>query len=625
MVTNCQHLNFSRNLAELNRCNNDKDSYATMRPALRQLVASLGIVVLWLTVPTLVGPAAATEPEASSCAEIYVVQTSDWLSKIADKFFGSFQASPAIVTATNQQHKVDDSFALITNPDLIEVGWKLCVPVTSTAEAILTRASQTEADPTLALNLPDLAVPDTPSTVPAAIYTLDNFVNEHNFSAVVQSQWIYSSPEPVTKFDISPEDQANRDTYGYRANYWWNEHLSNDYFIHSGIFKTVPNEVKLFAAPWGTYLPRYRYPPNVTLPTGLTTNQFGWRGHPISLAKPPQTIRIAAVGASTTVDGHSLPFSYPEFLEHWLNQWSQANDYHVKFEVINAGREGLNSNDIAAVVRYEVLPMDVDYVIYYEGSNQFHPETVVNFPPEYTMGQPPAGLMPNLANVDSQDKNLLDLLSEYSALAARARSIVEQFLITGQEPPKPEQTFHLPSGLNEYKPDRAHLGNALALRRILGDLDQIKQTLDDQDVKLVMTTFNWFAYDGMVLDPTRHRNLYAYLNRLYWPISYANIHRAANFQNRVFKKWAGDNQVPLIDVAGLMPRQPDLYDDAIHNTYLGSRIRAWLIFESLTPLLEQDLKAGRLPRAARFNYTEHPYLKAEYYLRQLTPQETVQK
>ena len=74
-----------------------------------------------------------------------------------------------------------------------------------------------------------------------------------------------------------------------------------------------------------------------------------------------------------------------------------------------------------------------------------------------------------------------------------------------------------------------------------------------------------------------------------------------------------------------MPRQPDLYDDAIHNTYLGSRIRAWLIFESLTPLLEQDLKAGRLPRAARLNYTEHPYLKAEYYLRQLTPQETVQK
>lgn len=591
-----------------------------MRQALRQLLASLGIVALWLTTSSLVSPVAATEPEPSICAETYIVQTSDWLSKIADKFFGNFLAYPAIVTATNRQHQIDDSFALIANPDLIKVGWKLCVPVTSTAEAILTQASQPEVSPT-----PTVTLPDSSPAVTTAKYTLDSFVNEHKFDVAVKSEWIYSTPVPVTKFELLPEQQAIHDAYGYRANYWWNEHLSNDYFTHSGIFKAVPEEIKLFTAPWGTVLPRYRYPPNLTLPTGLTTNQFGWRGHQISLSKPPQTIRIAAVGASTTVDGHTLPFSYPEFLEHWLNLWSQAKGYNVKFEVINAGREGLNSNDIAAVVRYEVLPLDVDYVIYYEGSNQFHPETVVSFPPEYTMGQPPAGLVPNLANVDSQDKNFLDLLSEYSALAARARSIVEQFLVTGQEPPKPEQAFHLPPGLNEYKPDRAHLDNALALRRILGDLDQIKQTLDDQDVKLVMTTFNWFAYDGMVLDPTRHRNLYAYLNRLYWPISYANIRRAANLQNRVFKQWAADHKVPLIDVAGLMPRQPDLYDDAIHNTYLGSRIRAWLIFESLATLLEQDLKAGRLPRPARLTFTEHPYLKAEYYLRQLKPQETVQK
>ncbi len=590
-----------------------------MRPILRQLLASLGIMALWLASSSVVRPAAA-EPEPAPCAELYIVQDNDSLSKIADKFFGNFQAYPAIVTATNHQHQIDDSFALITNPNLIKVGWKLCVPVTSTAEKILAEASQTETVANSAVKLPDSS-----PAVTAEKYTLDNFVKEHKFSSTVQSQWIYSTPEPVAKFDVLPEDQANQATYGYRANYWWNEHLSNDYFTHSGIFKAVPEEIKLFTAPWGTVLPRYRYPPNVTLPTGLTTNQFGWRGHPINLTKPPQTIRIAAVGASTTVDGHTLPFSYPEFLEHWLNLWGQAKGYNVKFEVINAGREGLNSNDIAAVVRYEVLPLDVDYVIYYEGSNQFHPETVVSFPPEYTMGQPPAGLVPNLANVESEDKNLLDYLSEYSALAARARSIVEQFLITGNEPPKPEQSFKLPAGLNEFKPDRDRLGNALALRRILADLDQIQQELTDQDVKLVMTTFNWFAYDGMVLDPARHRNLYAYLNRLYWPISYANIRRAADFQNRVFKQWAAANQVPLIDVAGLMPRQPDLYDDAIHNTYLGSRIRAWLVLESLLPLLEQDLKAGRLPRPARLNYMEHPYLKAEYYLRQLKPQETVQK
>ena len=43
-------------------------------------------------------------------------------------------------------------------------------------------------------------------------------------------------------------------------------------------------------------------------------------------------------------------------------------------------------------------------------------------------------------------------------------------------------------------------------RKILKDLDLIKQDLDEQQVKMVMTTFNWFAYDGMVLHPARHRN-----------------------------------------------------------------------------------------------------------------------
>lgn len=557
-----------------------------------------------LSIPNIV---AASEPEAGDCAEVYIVQANDWLSNIAEKFLGNLEAFPAIVDATNQQHRTDSSFALIGNPDLIEPGWKLCIPITREAEVLLARAVKRGTGAT-----PTAASPQTsPSVTAGPAYTLDSFADEHKFSPDVKSDWIYSSPEPVPKFKVLPEYEAVQEAYGYRANYLWNEHLTDEYLTSSGIFKAMPQEVKLFEAPWQTVLPRYRYPPNVTLPTGLTTNQFGWRGRSIALRKPASTIRIAAVGASTTVGGHTLPFSYPEFLEHWLNLWSRQEDLPVKFEVINAGREGLNSNDIAAVVRYELLPLDIDYVIYYEGSNQFHPETVVNFPPEHTLGQPPPGKVPNFANVDSDDASLLDQLSEYSAIAARARSLVEQFLITGEEPPKPEQTFDLPDGLNEFSPDRQHLGNALGLKHILGDLDQLKRDLDEQEVTMVMTTFNWFAYDGMVLDPGRHRNLYIYLNRVHWPISYANIRRAADFQNRVFNKWAAGQGVVMIDLAGQMPKEPDLYDDAIHNTYLGTRIRAWLVFESLIPLLKNDIDQEILPRPARLNYRVHPYLEVQ--------------
>jgi len=63
-----------------------------------------------------------------TCDQDAVVQADDWLSKLADKFYGDILAYPAIVEATNQANATDDSYARIDNPDLIEPGWKLCIP-----------------------------------------------------------------------------------------------------------------------------------------------------------------------------------------------------------------------------------------------------------------------------------------------------------------------------------------------------------------------------------------------------------------------------------------------------------------------------------------------------------------
>ncbi|MDM8529103.1 rhodanese-like domain-containing protein [Anaerolineales bacterium HSG24] len=64
----------------------------------------------------------------SSCQQIYMVQYSDMLSEIAEKYLDDIMAYNKIVEATNKMHATDDSFANITNPDLIEINWKLCVP-----------------------------------------------------------------------------------------------------------------------------------------------------------------------------------------------------------------------------------------------------------------------------------------------------------------------------------------------------------------------------------------------------------------------------------------------------------------------------------------------------------------
>jgi hypothetical protein len=72
-----------------------------------------------------------------ACEQDYVIQSDDWLSKLADKYFGDVSAYPAIVEATNAAAQADSSYATIANPDLIEVGWQLCIPSAADAQALM--------------------------------------------------------------------------------------------------------------------------------------------------------------------------------------------------------------------------------------------------------------------------------------------------------------------------------------------------------------------------------------------------------------------------------------------------------------------------------------------------------
>ena len=89
--------------------------------------------------------------QGATCDSDVVVQADDWLSKIADKAYGDVLAFPAIVEATNAAAASDDSYATISNPDLIEPGWKLCLPSVDEAQALLGRAGALSAEQLAAL------------------------------------------------------------------------------------------------------------------------------------------------------------------------------------------------------------------------------------------------------------------------------------------------------------------------------------------------------------------------------------------------------------------------------------------------------------------------------------------
>ena len=93
-----------------------------------------GLVLLLTPFATIA--LAAPPAQAVTCEHEYVVQADDWLSKLADRFYGDMFAYPAIVVATNLTAITDNSFTHITNPDVIEIGQKLCIPAADKVEAL---------------------------------------------------------------------------------------------------------------------------------------------------------------------------------------------------------------------------------------------------------------------------------------------------------------------------------------------------------------------------------------------------------------------------------------------------------------------------------------------------------
>jgi heat shock protein HslJ len=132
---------------------------------LSKIMFSLIAIVL-LTGP-LATPGLAQEPV--QCENVYTVQAGDWLSKIAEKYYGDPLAFERIVDASNAQS--DDDYPDIANPDLIEPGLVLCLPSGDVMAQLLEMAQS--APP--GLSPQELANATYPTQyIPAGSVTLEN-------------------------------------------------------------------------------------------------------------------------------------------------------------------------------------------------------------------------------------------------------------------------------------------------------------------------------------------------------------------------------------------------------------------------------------------------------------------
>ena len=198
----------------------------------------------------------------------------------------------------------------------------------------------------------------------------------------VSMAWYVERPQPIPKIPMTAELRKRADSYPsepWSPFFEWNLQYLKDLACHDGsdVVMGGLRDFYYFESADGTRFPTYRHLPHISPPGWFVTNSFGWRGPDIAVNKPANTIRIAFVGASTTVDAFGMPFSHPELVGDWLNRWSVTKGLPYRFEVINAGRMGIDSNSIAAIVAQEIVPVDADLVIYYEGANQLWPDRLV--------------------------------------------------------------------------------------------------------------------------------------------------------------------------------------------------------------------------------------------------------
>lgn len=97
----------------------------------------------------------------------------------------------------------------------------------------------------------------------------------------------------------------------------------------------------------------------------FTTNEFRMRDRPTTIAKPPNTVRIALLGASMDMGwGVSTDNTYENRLEDWLNAKAQERGENRRFEILNLAVAAYSPSQRLEVYRRIARKFQPDLVFY---------------------------------------------------------------------------------------------------------------------------------------------------------------------------------------------------------------------------------------------------------------------
>ena len=106
---------------------------------------------------------------------------------------------------------------------------------------------------------------------------------------------------------------------------------------------------------------------------GISVNSQGFRGAEIERPKPPERIRVAFLGASTTfcAEASALETTWP----HLVVEGLRAAEPDVEFDYVNGGSGGFTLEDSLLNLEKRLAPLEPDVIVFYEATNDLTADT----------------------------------------------------------------------------------------------------------------------------------------------------------------------------------------------------------------------------------------------------------
>jgi len=305
-------------------------------------------------------------------------------------------------------------------------------------------------------------------------------------------------------------------------------------------------------------------------------NSLGFRGDEIAVKKPENTYRIVILGGSTVLNRE---VSFEKNAARLLEKKLRTEYPDKKIEVINAGKDGYNSEHSLIQYLFNIKDLSPDLVVMWQGINDFYLSCTPSdneygsFKRDYSHAF--GALMRMAMNyfrpqplftfksvaIDFAIKNLRDnLYSDFvipykkKILAANAENYREGigYREVSYFPSLLTYSRNLNSFLSATKADGVSV--------ILGDQASLyKNNISIEEAKRLIFP-----------------NLVCKENGKYY--SMFSIKKGIEQFNMVTQKTAEENGIPFIDFDSKLPKNLDYFSDSVHYTEKGNILIASILF-----------------------------------------------